>query len=417
MATKDFKRIFEGLNIVPKGASSVAELGDMDVDSSSNKLNFHNGTTSSPMVTESHSATLTNKTIDASNNTITNILNANIGSTASISYSKLDLSDSIVNADINSTAAIARSKLATGTANHVIINSAGGVLSSEAALSPTRGGTGVANNATNTLTFSGNFSLGLTLTSNTSLTLPTSGTLSTLTGTETLSNKTVTRGTIVDDALDFEEVVSMSENPAASQRRLFVKTTGDLFLRDSAGNETNISNVSASGVSTPGSIINLGFDTGADTSQIRIQGALTNLSVSNQLFVTLPSTTAGLLSILSATSDIDIDLTGATWHFDGEGDLTDIELRVYAINNNESLAWGIAHKGGLRSILDTQTSTTASDINLSDEMLVDTALSSGTRACLEVGWFKANFTDGTDEWTIQTGTDDLNPGVPVPAGS
>jgi hypothetical protein len=126
MATKDFKRIFEGLNIVPKGASSVAELGDMDVDSSSNKLNFHNGTTSSPMVTESHSATLTNKTIDASNNTITNILNANIGSTASISYSKLDLSDSIVNADINSTAAIARSKLATGTANHVIINSAGG---------------------------------------------------------------------------------------------------------------------------------------------------------------------------------------------------------------------------------------------------------------------------------------------------
>lgn len=39
------------------------------------------------------------------------------------------------------------------------------------------GGTGVANNALNTITFTGNYTLGLTLTANTSLTLPTSGTL------------------------------------------------------------------------------------------------------------------------------------------------------------------------------------------------------------------------------------------------
>lgn len=39
------------------------------------------------------------------------------------------------------------------------------------------GGTGVANNAANTITFSGNYSLGLTLSGNTSLTFPTSGTL------------------------------------------------------------------------------------------------------------------------------------------------------------------------------------------------------------------------------------------------
>ena len=42
-------------------------------------------------------------------------------------------------------------------------------------LAATLGGTGVANNATNTLTFTGHFSLGLTLTANTALTLPTSG--------------------------------------------------------------------------------------------------------------------------------------------------------------------------------------------------------------------------------------------------
>jgi len=42
------------------------------------------------------------------------------------------------------------------------------------------GGTGVANNAANTLTFSGNFGLTLTLSATTSLTLPTSGTVATL---------------------------------------------------------------------------------------------------------------------------------------------------------------------------------------------------------------------------------------------
>ncbi len=46
-------------------------------------------------------------------------------------------------------------------------------------LGPANGGTGVANNAANTLTFSGNFSTTFTLTGNTSITLPTSGTVAT----------------------------------------------------------------------------------------------------------------------------------------------------------------------------------------------------------------------------------------------
>lgn len=41
------------------------------------------------------------------------------------------------------------------------------------------GGTGVANGANNTITFTGNYTLGLTLTANTSITLPTSGTVAT----------------------------------------------------------------------------------------------------------------------------------------------------------------------------------------------------------------------------------------------
>lgn len=57
--------------------------------------------------------------------------------------------------------------------------------------SPTVGGTGIANNAANTLTYSGNFGLTLTLSGATSVTLPTAGTLATRAGTETLTNKWV----------------------------------------------------------------------------------------------------------------------------------------------------------------------------------------------------------------------------------
>jgi len=52
------------------------------------------------------------------------------------------------------------------------------------------GGTGIANNAANTIAFTGNFSLGLTLSANTSLTLPSSGTVATIAGSQAFTNKT-----------------------------------------------------------------------------------------------------------------------------------------------------------------------------------------------------------------------------------
>ena len=53
------------------------------------------------------------------------------------------------------------------------------------------GGTGIANNAANTISFTGNYSLGLTLSANTSLTLPSSGTVATVAGSEALTNKSI----------------------------------------------------------------------------------------------------------------------------------------------------------------------------------------------------------------------------------
>jgi len=55
----------------------------------------------------------------------------------------------------------------------------GKLIKMAATITPAQGGTGVANGSNNTLTFTGNFTLGLTLTGNTSVTMPTSGTVAT----------------------------------------------------------------------------------------------------------------------------------------------------------------------------------------------------------------------------------------------
>jgi hypothetical protein len=74
-------------------------------------------------------------------------------------------------------------------------------------LGAANGGTGVANNAANTLTFSGNYGLTLTLTNTTSLTAPTSGTLATLAGSETFTNKKVTDPSLENSNLQNAKVV------------------------------------------------------------------------------------------------------------------------------------------------------------------------------------------------------------------
>jgi hypothetical protein len=77
-------------------------------------------------------------------NLATSIVNADISGSAAIAYSKLALTGSIVDADLSGSASITRSKLASGTASHVLINDGSGVMSSEAQLAVTRGGTGAA---------------------------------------------------------------------------------------------------------------------------------------------------------------------------------------------------------------------------------------------------------------------------------
>ena len=77
----------------------------------------------------------------------------------------------------------------------------GKLLKEAATVTPNQGGTGVSNNAAMTVTGSGNFAYTRTLTAATNVTFPTTGTLSTLAGTETFTNKTLTSPTLTTPVL------------------------------------------------------------------------------------------------------------------------------------------------------------------------------------------------------------------------
>ena len=179
--------------------------------------------------------------------------------------------------------------------------------------------------------------------------------------------------------------------------------------------------IKRAGANTPGWTSNLGLAAATTTNandSIKITGADgTALSVQNPGHITLPSTTAGQLSTFTITADVTIDLTGAHWGLGTLGDFTDIELRIYPINDTESLKWGISNKGGLISISDSNSSATATDVTSQEKMLVNSSLNSGTWPCSEVGWFNANFDDtggaSEDLWEVQTGVGDINVGIPV----
>lgn len=176
------------------------------------------------------------------------------------------------------------------------------------------------------------------------------------------------------------------------------------------------------GARTPGWFCNLGFET-ATTSEaadsIKITGGDgSDLSSTNPLKITLPSTTSGILTMIEVTANVTIDLTGAHWGLGTNGDFTDVQLRVYAINDTGSIKWGVSLEGGKRTIASADSSATATSITAKDDMLVNSALNSGTWPCVEVGWFNADFDDtggaSEDLWAIQSSVGDLNVGIPVP---
>jgi len=146
---------------------------------------------------------------------------------------------------------------------------------------------------------------------------------------------------------------------------------------------------------------NLGFNQGADSSQLKITSANgTALSASNPAYIRMRGFSTATFQTFSMTADVTIDLTGAHWGLDTKGDVTAAILRVYAINDNGTLKWGVGYQGGFEFIRNTQDDTVAANIDLPEEFLVNSNVATDASPVRDVGYIFANFTDATNEWAI-----------------
>jgi len=109
-------------------------------------------------------------------------------------------------------------------------------------IAPSKGGTGVSNNDAATLTRTGNHPVTLTTTASTSVTLPTTGTLATVSDITTtslqMSNKTLVESTI-DNFIDINEETAPSA-PGAGKLRVYAKVDGKLYKKDDTGVESEV---------------------------------------------------------------------------------------------------------------------------------------------------------------------------------
>jgi len=116
--------------------------------------------------------------------------------------------------------------LSSLTASKPVFTDASKGLVSTGTLGADQGGTGVANNAAMTVTGSGNFAFTRTLTGVTNVTLPTTGTLSTLAGSETFTNKTLTSPTITTPNIDSAQFETVSGTAPLYACRAWVNFNG-----------------------------------------------------------------------------------------------------------------------------------------------------------------------------------------------
>jgi len=176
---------------------------------------------------------------------------------------------------------------------------------------PSLGGTGVANNDLSTLTITGAFPLTLTLTAGTGVTLPTTGTLATLAGTEYLSSKTidletttdVNSGIVLKDGLPI-----LHDYPAGGADNIFVGVGAGNFAL-TGGQNVGIGVNSLTALTNGAQNVAVGWD-----SLLSLQGGNYNVAIGRDAG---PQLTSGNGNTMVGTSAGTLTSTGSNNVFVG----------------------------------------------------------------------------------------------------
>jgi len=190
------------------------------------------------------------------------------------------------------------------------------------ALPAANGGTGVANNAAMTVTGSGNFAYTRTLTAATNVTFPTTGTLATLGGSETLSNKTLTApalgtpasGTLSSCTVDGTDAVGFRNIPINSKSVAYTTVLADsgkvIFHPSTDANVRTF---------TIDSNANVAYALGTAITFINMTSQVVTIAITTDTMYLSSAGTTGSRSLAQYGSATAIKMTSTTWLISGSG--------------------------------------------------------------------------------------------------
>lgn len=122
------------------------------------------------------------------------------------------------------------------------------------------------------------------------------------------------------------------------------------------------------------------------------------LSLTNPGYVVVPNPTTGLFKIFIVTEDIVFNLNECNWGINHN--TIGAILRIYAINDNNILKWGVSYQGGFISITNSQSFENNNEVTSPEYILLNENLNSNNSFVVEVGYIRANFNAENISWNI-----------------